>query len=50
MIGIGIFEIIILLVVLLFGLAGLGVLFAVVYFAVRAGTRRGNDPDRTSEH
>ena len=50
MFGIGISEMAILLVVLLAGLAMLGVLFAVVYFAVRAGTRRDNDQDRPSDH
>lgn len=50
MFGIGIAELAILLIILLVGLAMLAGLFAVVYFAVRAGTRRNGNQDRTSEH
>lgn len=49
MFGIGVSELIILLVVLLLGLAMLGGLFALVYFAVREGTRKSNDQGKTPE-
>jgi hypothetical protein len=49
MFGIGIAELMRLLVVLLTGLAMVGGLFAVIYFAVRAGTRRNNEQSKFPE-